>query len=70
MYWEVDFDSTYQGNPISSSDDGIDPYLGLELGYEINDNWAVGLGATRYFIDANDVDGFALRLKYHFGEEE
>ncbi|MGR5149821.1 Ig-like domain-containing protein, partial [Photobacterium alginatilyticum] len=70
MYWEVDFDSTYQGNTISSSDDGIDPYLGLELGYEINDNWAVGLGATRYFIDANDVDGFALRLKYRFSEEE
>ncbi|WP_175577526.1 Ig-like domain-containing protein, partial [Photobacterium proteolyticum] len=69
MYWEVDFDSTYQGNTISSSDDGIDPYLGLELGYEINDNWAVGLGATRYFIDANDVDGFALRLKYRFGSE-
>ncbi|WP_175577497.1 Ig-like domain-containing protein, partial [Photobacterium proteolyticum] len=70
MYWEVDFDSFYQGNTISSSDDGIDPYLGLELGYEINDNWAVGLGVTRYFIDANDVDGFALRLKYRFSEEE
>ncbi|WP_205298616.1 Ig-like domain-containing protein [Photobacterium alginatilyticum] len=70
MYWEVDFDSFYQGNTISSSDDGIDPYLGLELGYEINDNWTVGLGVTRYFIDANDVDGFALRLKYRFSEEE
>jgi len=70
MYWETDFDSTYQGNTISSSDDGVDPYLGVELGYEIDDSWTIGLGATRYFIDANDVDGFALKLKYRFSEDE
>ncbi|MGF1759504.1 tandem-95 repeat protein [Photobacterium sagamiensis] len=70
MYWETDFDSVYQGNILHYSDDGIDPYLGVELGYDINAQWAIGLGVTRYFIEANDVDAFSLKLKYRMNIEK
>ncbi|WP_299022624.1 tandem-95 repeat protein [uncultured Photobacterium sp.] len=67
--WETDFESTYQGRTIKSSDEGVDPYLGIELGYTIAENWVIGLEATRYFIDINDVDTFSLKLKYRFIED-
>jgi len=69
MDWETDYESRYQGNTIKSSDDGIDPYLGIEFGYNVSKNWVVALEATRYFIDINDVDTYALKLKYRFIED-
>ncbi|WP_170111793.1 Ig-like domain-containing protein [Photobacterium frigidiphilum] len=73
MYWKTDFesclcDSAVQGSTIKQSDDGIDPYLGFDIESEISENWMVGLGVTRYFIDANDVDSIALKLKYRFSQ--
>ncbi|PSW00140.1 Ig-like domain-containing protein, partial [Photobacterium lipolyticum] len=70
MYWKADFDSVYQGNSLHYSDEGVDPYLGVELGYDINSQWTVGLGVTRYLIEANDVDAFSLKLKYRMDIEK
>ncbi|MGF1873084.1 tandem-95 repeat protein [Photobacterium indicum] len=73
MYWKTDFESclcdpAVQGSTIKQSDDGIDPYLGFDIESDISENWMVGLGVTRYFIDANDVDSIALKLKYRFSQ--
>ncbi|MGF1736908.1 Ig-like domain-containing protein [Photobacterium satsumensis] len=64
MYWEADIESLYQGQKITHSDDGVDPYLGIELNYALTPVWQVGLAVNRYFIDANDVDSISIKMKY------
>ncbi|WP_043886925.1 Ig-like domain-containing protein [Vibrio sp. 16] len=66
--WEVDYKSEYQGETIKSSDDGIDPYVGLGLDYQFAERWSAGWQITRYFIDVNDVTTFSANLRYHFGD--
>ena len=66
--WEVDYKSEYQGETIKSSDDGIDPYVGLGLDYQFAESWSAGWQITRYFIDVNDVTTFSANLRYHFGD--
>ncbi len=65
--WEADFDSEYKGTHISSSEDGVDPYIGLGVDYHLNKEWRVGCQFTRYFIDLNDVTTLTLGLSYQFG---
>jgi hypothetical protein len=67
FFWEVDFDSEYQGTHITSSEDGFDPYIGIGVDYQLNDQWSVGGSVNRYFIDLNDVTTLALKLSYQFG---
>ncbi|PSU03308.1 hypothetical protein C9J03_21525 [Photobacterium gaetbulicola] len=64
MFWQADIESLYQGKVITHDDDGVDPYLGLELSYAFTPQWQVSLAVNRYFIDANDVDSFSVKLKY------
>ncbi|WEM43738.1 Ig-like domain-containing protein [Photobacterium sp. DA100] len=64
MFWQADIESLYQGKVITHDDDGVDPYLGLELSYAFTPQWLVSLAVNRYFIDANDVDSFSVKLKY------
>ncbi|KHT65442.1 hypothetical protein RJ45_01320, partial [Photobacterium gaetbulicola] len=64
MYWQADIESLYQGKKITHDDDGVDPYLGLELNYAFAPKWQLGLSANRYFLEANDVDSFSVKLKY------
>lgn len=65
--WEADFSSEYQGTTIKSSEDGIDPYIGLGLDYQLAEDWSAGWQLTRYFLDVNDVTTLAVKVGYHFG---
>ncbi|UXI03214.1 Ig-like domain-containing protein [Photobacterium sp. TY1-4] len=67
LYWDVDFESRYQGETIKSDSDGFDLYAGADIGYALSKQWTLGINATRYFIEPNDVDTLALKLTYHFG---
>ncbi|WP_413283683.1 tandem-95 repeat protein [Vibrio sp. MA40-2] len=64
--WNVDFDSTYQETNMTSSENGIDPYIGVSFDYKLTDDWYVGWQFTRYFIDLNDVTTMELTLQYYF----
>ncbi|TDR70559.1 putative Ig domain-containing protein, partial [Photobacterium lutimaris] len=64
MFWEAEYESLYQGQKITHSDDGVDPYVGFEINYAITPDWQVGIVANRYFIDINDVDSLSIKLKY------
>ncbi|WP_311567953.1 tandem-95 repeat protein [Photobacterium arenosum] len=66
--WEADYSSTFQGQTISSSDWGVDPYLTAGLDYRITPAWRVGGKFNRYFIDINDVSQVTLTLSYQFGQ--
>ncbi|NAW65814.1 tandem-95 repeat protein, partial [Photobacterium halotolerans] len=66
--WEADYSSTFQGQTISSSDWGVDPYLTAGLDYRITSAWRVGGKFNRYFIDINDVSQVTLTLSYQFGQ--
>jgi hypothetical protein len=69
FWWEVDFDSEYQGTHITSSEDGLDPYIGIAVDYQLSDQWSAGWQFTRYFIDLNDVTTLTINLMYTFGNE-
>ncbi|NAX48783.1 tandem-95 repeat protein [Photobacterium halotolerans] len=66
--WEADYSSTFQGQTLSSSDWGVDPYLTAGLDYRITPAWRVGGKFNRYFIDINDVSQVTLTLSYQFGQ--
>lgn len=36
FWWEVDFDSEYQGTHITSSEDGLDSYIGIGVDYQLS----------------------------------
>ncbi|NLS12186.1 DUF4347 domain-containing protein [Vibrio sp. SM6] len=69
FFWEVDFDSEYQSSHITSSEDGIDPYVGIGVDYQFNNQWSASWRVNHYFIDLNDVTTLAVRLSYYFGSE-
>lgn len=46
--------------------DGFDGYIGAEVGYNLSDNWEIGVQGARYFLHENDVDIIALQLRYFF----
>ncbi|WP_160296950.1 tandem-95 repeat protein [Photobacterium halotolerans] len=66
--WEADYSSTFQGQTISSSDWGVDPYLTAGLDYRIAPAWRVGGKFSRYFIEMNDVSQVTFTLSYQFGQ--
>ncbi|MCR9310828.1 Ig-like domain-containing protein [Vibrio diabolicus] len=66
LFWETDIESTYQGSKITTEVDGFDGYIGAEVGYNLSDNWEIGVQGARYFLHENDVDIIALQLRYFF----
>ncbi|MDW1845409.1 Ig-like domain-containing protein [Vibrio sp. Vb2110] len=64
LFWETDIESTYQGSKITTEVDGFDGYIGAEVGYNLSDNWEIGVQGARYFLHENDVDIIALQLRY------
>ncbi|MFH4488353.1 hypothetical protein WMQ43_04775 [Vibrio diabolicus] len=67
LFWDTDIESTYQGSKITTEVDGFDGYIGAEVGYNLSDNWEIGVQGARYFLHENDVDIIALQLRYFFG---
>ncbi|WP_259344984.1 Ig-like domain-containing protein [Vibrio diabolicus] len=66
LFWDTDIESTYQGSKITTEVDGFDGYIGAEVGYNLSDNWEIGVQGARYFLHENDVDIIALQLRYFF----
>ncbi|WP_435236755.1 tandem-95 repeat protein [Psychromonas sp. PT13] len=66
LSWGVDFNSEYQDTHISSSENGIDPYIGIGVDYKLSKKWIAGLAVNQYFIDLNNVTTFSLKLSYLF----
>ncbi|EOX4826007.1 Ig-like domain-containing protein [Vibrio alginolyticus] len=66
LFWETDIESTYQGSKITTEVDGFDGYIGAEVGYNLSDNWEIGIQGARYFLHENDVDIIAVQLRYFF----
>jgi len=64
--WKSQIDSSVKDVTIEHKQDGIDLYAGLGFTYALSNEWEVGLAMKRYFIDANDIDDFSLKLAYHF----
>ena len=77
--WESDADfsgtvtvngTAYTGTASAELADGTDPYLGVGVDYDFNENLAANLQYTRYFLDFEgadvDVDTFTLGLTYSF----
>ncbi|EPE2695231.1 tandem-95 repeat protein [Vibrio alginolyticus] len=64
LFWDTDIESTYQGSKITTEVDGFDGYIGAEVGYNLSDNWEIGVQGARYFLHENDVDIIALQLRY------
>ncbi|EPR3582994.1 Ig-like domain-containing protein [Vibrio alginolyticus] len=66
LFWDTDIESTYQGSKITTEVDGFDGYIGAEVGYNLSDNWEIGIQGARYFLHENDVDIIAVQLRYFF----
>ncbi|HHF3003037.1 TPA: Ig-like domain-containing protein [Vibrio diabolicus] len=66
LFWDTDIESTYQGSKITTEVDGFDGYIGAEVGYNLSNNWEIGVQGARYFLHDNDVDIIALQLRYFF----
>ncbi|MBE0365842.1 hypothetical protein PULV_b0521 [Pseudoalteromonas ulvae UL12] len=64
--WHSDTDSQYAQTTIKESFDGVDPFLGLGLNYQINPSWQTGLQISRYFINENNTNTLSLNLGYQF----
>lgn len=77
--WESDADisgtvtvdgTAYTGSASAELADGTDPYLGVGVAYDFNENLAANLQYTRYFLDFEgtdvDVDTFTVGLTYSF----
>ena len=66
ILWERDFESTYQGDSIKRFKSGTDMYLGLQLGYELNNHLELGVSYNHYFISENGIDTLNFRATYRF----
>ncbi|KFL37914.1 hypothetical protein N788_01715 [Arenimonas donghaensis DSM 18148 = HO3-R19] len=50
------WDITRSNVSTSSSETGVDPYVGVGLGYDLTELFSVSLEAARYKTDAHDLD--------------
>lgn len=78
--WDLDADATATGTltydsvvyagsvQASASDDGTDLYYGLGTSYDITDKFTVRADWTRYDIESDDVDLFAVGAVFKFGK--
>ncbi|MCW8347101.1 Ig-like domain-containing protein [Vibrio sp. ZSDZ65] len=66
--WKTDFTSEYQNKTITSSETGIDPYLGVSFNGKVTSQFSVGVQATRYFIRLNDVTVYGAVMEYSFAQ--
>lgn len=66
--WKAEFDSDYQGMHITSTERGVDPYIGLGGDYYFSEQWSAGWHLNQYFIDLNDVTTLSVNLSYQFGK--
>lgn len=66
LNWDSEIESTMDDTRLYSKDSGKDWFLGVQLNYNLSDDWKVGLGYQELRLEANDVSSWMLSLRYDF----
>ncbi len=66
MRWDYEIDSQLGNTVLTSRDNGTDWFYGLQLNYQLVDNWQVGVSAQQLQLQPNDVNNWQLHLRYQF----
>ncbi|RVT48145.1 tandem-95 repeat protein [Rheinheimera sediminis] len=66
MFWKFDIESRRDDSVIRSDSDGVDLMLGVQLNYQLTDEWKLGLGFQQLSLKPNDVNSWWLSLRTSF----
>ncbi len=66
LFWKSDIKSQYGDVLIFASKEGLDPYYGLAIVYQLTSQWQLGLGFQRFTLPVHAVDNVFFSVTYQF----
>ncbi|MBY0417968.1 MAG: tandem-95 repeat protein, partial [Pararheinheimera sp.] len=66
LNWDSEIESTMDDTTLYTERDGNDWFLGVQLNYQVAEDWKLGLGYQQLELDANDVSSWLLSARYDF----
>jgi hypothetical protein len=66
FFWDSEIESRVNNTVLRTESDGNDWMLGLQLQYQLTNDWQLGGGYQQINLAANDVNSWLLSLRYQF----
>lgn len=66
LHWDSEIESTRDQTTLVSTRSATDWFLGMQLNYQLSEDWKLGLGYQQFDLKVNDVNSWWLSLRYEF----
>jgi hypothetical protein len=66
FFWSSEIKSRMNSTELRTETDGNDWLIGLQLHYQLTNDWQLGVGYQQINLAPNDVNSWLLSVRYHF----